>query len=143
MWSVRSIPAEDVPKHWHIVAPLLVDAVALSGGRYDMRAVLDGLVRKVALLWVIYDDDLVVRAAFTASRRQYPRAAWLCVEFLGGEDMASWVGEVDRTLTAYARDSGLAGLELVGRKGWVKALGPLAWRENAVMLVKSIEKEVV
>lgn len=143
MWSVRSIPPDDVPKLWHIVAPLLSEAVTLSEGRYDMRAVLDSLRARHSLLWVIYDDDLVVRAAFTAAKRQYPKAAWLAVEFMGGDGMHEWIAAVVDTLTSYAKDSGLAGLEMSGRTGWKRVLGPLGWRENAVLLVKRFEDKAV
>lgn len=141
-YTVQSISPGDTPAIWHIVAPMLAEAVSLSEGRYDMRAVFDSVQAQHSLLWVIYDEEKVVRAAFTAAKRQYPRAAFLCVEFLGGDDMAGWVTECDRVLTAYAHDAGLDGLELVGRKGWARALATSGWRENAVMLVKPLSAAV-
>ena len=135
-WSVKSIHFNSVAAVWHIVAPMLAEAVELSEGRYDMRAVYDDLQSERSLLWVIYDETKVVQAAFTARKAVYPRASFLTVEFLGGADMALWVEECDRVLTAYATDCGLDGLELVGRKGWSRPLRSFGWRENAVMLVK-------
>jgi hypothetical protein len=143
MWAVKSIPVDDVPTLWHVVAPMLAGAVALSEGRYNMRSVFDGLQKRIALLWVVYDDDLVIRAAFTAAKRRYPQSAWLCVEFMGGDGMNDWIEEVVRTLTSFAKDSGLVGLEMVGRKGWTRVLAASGWRENAVMLVKRFEDKAV
>lgn len=136
-WHVQSILHEDVARLWPVVAPLLAPAVARSEGRYDMRAVLDDLRTGRSLLWVVYDDEAVVHAAFTARAAHYPRATWLVVDFLGGADLAQWVETCDSVLAAFARDGGYDGVELVGRHGWARALAAFGWRENAVMLSRA------
>lgn len=137
-WRLNTIRIDDVPKVWPIVAPLLAKAVALSGGRYDMRAVLAQLRDERAQLWVVYDENSVVAAAFTARRAVYPCSSWLTIEFLGGEGVTEWLPAVEGTLTAYAIEAGLEGVEMVGRVGWTKPLAAFGWGQNAVMLSKTV-----
>jgi len=137
MWSTHYILPKDIEAIWPIVAPLLAPAVALSEGRYDMEAVRASLGERHSLLWVVYAEDKLIVAAFTTREARYPCATFLSVDFLGGEQMNDWVSAVDTVLSKYKTDAGLAGVEMVGRKGWTKALGAFGWRENAVMLVKT------
>jgi len=136
-WSVHYIQAKDLDAVWPLAAPLLEPAVGLSEGRYDMDAVRASLDKRHSLLWVVYADSLDVVAAFTTREARYPCASFLSVDFLGGGQMNEWVSKADEVLSNFARDAGLAGVEMVGRKGWAKALGAFGWRENAVMLVKT------
>lgn len=138
-WSVRSILTADAAKIWHIVAPLLAPAVALTEGRYDMQAVFNQVREQRSLLWVVYDDDLVIKAAFIAAKRRYPCADWLAVEFMGGDGMNDWIETVVETLASFARESDLVGLEMAGRKGWTRVLAASGWRENAVLLIKPLD----
>lgn len=136
-WRVQSIAHDELGRVWPVVAPMLAPAVERSEGRYDMRAVFDDLRNRRSLLWVVYDDRGVVHAAFTARGVHYPRATWLVVDFLGGAELALWVETCDRVLAEFARDAGYDGVELVGRRGWARALSAFGWRENAVVLSRS------
>ena len=89
----------------------------------------------------VVSDDAGIKAAFIVSKRQYPRSAWLAVEFMGGDGMNDWIELVVERLTGFATESGLAGLEMAGRKGWTRVLAASGWRENAVLLVKSVDKK--
>ena len=135
-WSVKAISVAQVPSVWHIAAKMLGPAVARSGGRYDLKAVFRQVIEERAVLWLVTDDKKDVYCAFTTREAHYPRAKYLCVDFMGGEGLSEWAADVCALLDRYAADSGLDGVEMYGREGWVRILQPFGWRRNGVMLVK-------
>ena len=127
------IPAEGVGLFWERVAPLLAPAVAQSGGRLDMDALYEGLILRRYLLWVACDDE-VVRAAFTTRIAAYPRRKVLAVECAGGTDMRHWVDLVQQTFRNFAGDSGLEGVEMYGRPGWLRVLSRYGWKHTMMIM---------
>lgn len=136
-WSVQYIRPEDLAQVWPLAMPLLAPAIAQSEGRYDIRAVHEQLTKRYALLWLVRDGSDVA-AAFTSRDAVYPRATYLCIDFLGGGRLAEWVETADRVLGSYATDAGFAGVEMLGRRGWVRTLAPFGWQHDAVLLTKPV-----
>lgn len=136
-WTVRYIRPDDLPQVWPLAMPLLAPAVERSEGRYDLRAVHDRLRQKQSLLWLVRTGTDVA-AAFTTRDAVYPRATYLCVDFLGGDRLSEWVATADQVLTEYAAEAGFAGVEMLGRPGWLRTLDPFGWKQNAVMLTKPV-----
>lgn len=137
-WTATTIPPEHLPAVWPIVAPLLAPAMVYSGGRYDMRALFRSIRDKIVVLWVVNTEDMVVRAAFVSRVASYPCRSFLAIDFLGGEALTEWVGDVDATLERYCTDAGLSGIEFYGRPGWGKPLKPFGWRQNIVLHEKDV-----
>lgn len=132
-WSVKSIEAPDVLTIWPVVAPMLEPAVALSGGRVTMRTLRKGLLARQYLLWVAYPEDRVIRAAFVTRVAIYPARKLLTVDCAGGSEMDGWLETVVQTFRAFARQSGLSGVEMFGRPGWTRALGKHGWHQTGVL----------
>ena len=49
------------------------------------------------------------------------------------------IEEIDSIFRKWALDNGCSGIELTGRKGWVKALEGLGWKPSFVVVEKSYE----
>jgi hypothetical protein len=128
------IPTEGVDIFWPEVEPMLAPAVALSGGRLDMPALLEGLHTAKYVLWVVYDDAQVIRAAFTSRVAVYPRRSVLAVECAGGTGMRHWVGLVQETFRNVSRDLGLSGVEMYGRPGWLRVLSRYGWKHSMMVM---------
>lgn len=128
------IPTEGVDVFWPKVKHLLAPAVELSGGRLDMSALLDGLREARYVLWVVYDDDVAIRAAFTTRIAVYPRRKVLAVECAGGTGMHHWVELVQYTFRSFARDMGLQGVEMYGRPGWLRVLSRYGWKHSMMVM---------
>lgn len=131
-WQVKSIPIEGLRTVWPIVAPLLAPAVAGSGGRVTMRNVFEGLEASRYLLWVAHQEDNVVAAALLTRVTAYPNRRMLTIDAAGGTELSGWAEEADRTFRAFARQSGLDGVEAHGRAGWARALRRLGWQQVSV-----------
>ena len=127
-WTIRTIPPDGVRTVWPIAAPLLSEAVGLTLGRWDMRALYEHLRDDKRTLWVIRDEEKVVWAVFVTHIALYPRLRILSCDFIGGGGLSGWLPTLSETLDRYVEEQGLDGLELGGRDGWSKPLQRLGWR---------------
>jgi len=135
--TVTAVSAKDAPEVWHIVAPLLRKAVVRTQGRYSMRTVFKSLQKSTSLLWVVYTPKKDVVAALVTRTVAYPTGLeYLNVDLLGGNGAHDWIEDVDKTLSSYARDLNMSGVELYGRTGWAKILKPFGWHSNVTSVSK-------
>jgi|TARA_Y100001951_G_C11162351_1_gene195484 hypothetical protein len=132
------VPAGLVDTCWDEVAPMLERATDRSGGRYSIEDVYNKIVNEIAHLWVALEGKEIV-AAFVTEITAYGQKKMLTVQFAGGSKMIEWVGEIDSIFRRWALDNGCSGVELTGRKGWVKALEGLGWKPSFVVVEKSYE----
>ncbi len=133
-WTVKAVAPDRLKAFWPVVAPLLAPAVAQSGGRVTMRTLYEGLTEHRYLLWVALNDQEETTAALTTRVASYPARKMLSIDFVGGADMDGWLPTASATFRAYARDTGLDGVEGGGRPGWVKALKRLGWTPSVVVV---------
>lgn len=133
-WTMTAVPPGEVKAIWPTVAPLLAPAVEYSNGRISMSSLLDWLLDQRYLLWVTYDTDRKIAAAFITREARYPCRKMLTIDICGGSEMRFWASEADKTFRAYAEAAGLDGVELYGRSGWTRALKNLGWTSGTVLL---------
>ena len=133
-WSVSPVRTGEVRQVWASVAPMLVPAIAYSGGRIDAHSVLEWLMDGRYILWVVHTEDQQPKAALVTRVANYPRKSVLAVDLCGGIDLGEWAEEADRVLRGYSHHLGLSGIELAGRAGWVRALKKLGWQQFGVLV---------
>lgn len=134
-WRLSLVPTDGVKALWPTVAPMLAPAVRHTAGRSDLRALFEELSDQRQLLWVVLDDTTnTLAAALTTREAHYARRHTLVVDFVGGRGMRSWIRLVSDTFRAYARDAGLSGVEMCGRRGWAKVLKSCGWQQNWVVM---------
>jgi hypothetical protein len=137
-WNVSPIRRGGVDTLWPTVLPLLEPALEYSGGRIDARSVLDWLHDGRYLLWVAHQDDMEIAAAFVTREANYPCKRMLTIDLAGGTNLDGWVEEADRVFRTHSHEVGLAGVEIYGRLGWVRALKRLGWQQTAAIVETSI-----
>jgi hypothetical protein len=138
-WHIEPVNPAAVAEHWPLAARHLKRAVDRSEGRWDMRALFRACRVGAEVLWLIYDDEYRVAAAFTTRVAKYPRKAILTVTFLGGNGMRGWLPFFLGALDRYVADAGLDGLEAYGRAGWSRLLQRFGWQQSFVGVSKSAE----
>ena len=133
-WSVSLVPYKDLNLAWPVLSEILAPAVAYSHGRYETSDLRQAVRLKHMSLWVVSDDDSVICGAFTTRVSKYPRKRFVSVDFLAGTDFKNWAPIANQTLKSYAKECGLDGVELLGRRGMLKVLKPLGWKNEAMWL---------
>ena len=134
--KVSIVPPERVHECWDEVAPLLQPAVDRSGGRFLMEDVYHLVATGENHLWVVFEDGVIV-ACCTTAFTEYPRKRMLTGQFLGGSQMTEWVPKLDAVLQQWGTDHGCSGIELTGRKGWLRVLDKIGWDITFYIMEKS------
>ncbi len=139
----REIRITIVPPHyvkycWEAAAKFLDPAASKSRGRHDIESIREEVERGVQLLWVMFlgDDEMV--GAFTTSVLRYPRKSVVSISFMGGDSILQYKSSVIDDVSEYALEMNCSGIEAIGRKGWIKALGPLGFEEAFMVLEKDL-----
>ena len=112
------VPSEYCPMEWSRVRDLLKPAVERSGERWTMTALLHALCIGDQHLWLALDKNNELMSAMTTQIVHYPNCRYLAFQFLGGKGFNKWSDDMLETMTDFAKDSGCAGIEAVGRFGF-------------------------
>jgi len=139
-WEAGIVPQEHVRAIWPRVLPLLQPAIDRADGRISADTVLQGLISRTHLLWLISSGDELA-AAFTTRVARYPLKQMLVIECLGGSRLKEWAAGTTKTLTSFAKDYGLDGIEMFGREGWSRALKPYGWKHSMVVCEIDFQQE--
>ena len=94
------------------------------------RALVPGIVDKI----VIDEENNIIGVALTEIRREMSGLRTFNIVGLGGARFDEWRDEGDRVLRAWARSVDAPVVQLIGRRGWVKKLADLGWKEEAVIM---------
>lgn len=116
---ITLVSLEHVPAVWNHAVPLLRRAVdrAKMWSTDDVRA---RLLQGTAHMFVEWQADGKIDAAAVCEFQNYPLGGlWLRLWLMGaakGYDQAAFQSEISE----WAKRAGARGLELIGRKGWVR-----------------------
>ncbi len=77
------------------------------------------------VVWVAFEGATLWGAATTRLRTD----GIARLRLMGGRRFREWMGELDRTVTAWARDCGSEKIVMTGRKGWRRFADRYGWTE--------------
>ena len=115
MAIIKLIHVNDIPHYLPQVTRMLRDYVKPSTG-YDLPGVQEELLAGTMQAWVVNDFEAI---AITAIQdRPVQKVLW--AQFLIGQRMRDWLGDLGEILADYARHHSCKAVEFAGRKGWSK-----------------------
>ena len=78
------------------------------------------------IVWMIFDGTVAYGAAITRLLHGGDEAE---LRLAGGARFSEWIGPLDETVTAWARDCGAYRLTMRGRKGWKRFAKRYGWTD--------------
>jgi hypothetical protein len=135
---ISAVPYEVVDIVWQDAKRWLEPAVKTAKGRYtidDIRGYLDD---RIIALWVAMTDDNEIKAAITTRIYDYPKGRALEMDWIGGEEMDTWLPQFQEKLEGYAKDMECDFMAGQGRRGWTKPLTELGWELEHVSFRKEL-----
>lgn len=111
----------------------LAEAIAYNQGEWDFQDMVQMLESGQMLFWKIPNSETLAVTEFV----KYPKKTRLRVVLLVGEFNEIVVQFYDDLV----KQMGLDGIEVIGRKGWVRALRPFGYKEASTVLVKDFGDE--
>lgn len=137
--QVSLVPPDHVDLCWDVVSSHLGKSIGTAHGRYTMDDLFAEIKNFEQHLWIVFDGDPII-AALTTRFMQYPRKRMLAGQFLGGSKIMRWRDEMLITLEKWAKDNDCEGLEMTGRNGFEKVLGPHGWTPEYVVFEKMFKE---
>lgn len=116
------IGKDDIDEYWFYVLPLLEKAVRRGNPRISLESTHQLLKEGYAQLFIA-KVNCEVKAACVTSFTNYPATRMLTITLCGGVDMHQWLADGMHFIEETAKLNGCSGVEAIGRRGWIRALG--------------------
>jgi len=112
-------------------------ALKYANGEMEVEDLLKGFEEGRIQIWAVLEDGRLVGVA-TTQVVDFPRIAILRVVTLQGKNLNVWMEALLHALEQFCREQGLQRIEVVGRRGWVRKLAGLGFREVYSVVVKEV-----
>jgi hypothetical protein len=132
MIFVSLVPVHEVQRVWPKIRQYVVGVEEISHGRTNVTEIFSDIMEGKMLLWVIFEYNIeAANTEFMAfactSIREYPKRRMLYIDYIGGDHMEKWIGNLNETLSTFGASQECDGLESTGRRGWERPLKNVGW----------------
>lgn len=110
----------EIEKNQNIIIEYLLKVID-KAPEVTLKTVLESIQKGHSQLWLIYRDEEILGAVVT-KHVSYPVKERLLIHLCGGKDITEWVDLYMETVEGWAKEKGLDGVEIFGRKGWTKLI---------------------
>jgi hypothetical protein len=125
--TIGAVPAQNIGKIWKDIAPHLQRVVDHSHGDLTLAAVRNNILRGDCHLLLATRGEEIL-AAFTAEVRTMDSdKRVLMIPIVGGDEMDSWLDQLNEAVSQLARDWCCDEVRGVGRTGWIRSLKKYGW----------------
>lgn len=119
---------------WEVAKQYLAKPIAMNRGALTAEDIRAAIENRSMQLWGIHDGDL--KAVMVTEIIIYPSCKRLRVVLVGGHEMDSWLDVVIAELDEFKDKNACDGIEILGRRGWVKKLASYGYQEYQTVVIK-------
>jgi hypothetical protein len=125
----------------YTVLPQIISFLKVSEewtrGRSTVDDILSFVLSGRMQLWVVFDDD-GVHGHLITEVKHYPQCKMFVIQYCAMEPhtLAAVEDRMQELAEAYAKETGCAGIEFVGRPGWTKSMKRYGYDVQSVMFQK-------
>lgn len=123
-------------EYWPIAKEYLKPSIDMNRGALTEDDVYQLVKDKDMQLWGVHNGDL--KAVFVTQIVEYLRTKRLRLVLIGGHEMDGWEAIVSDAMDRFAKENGCSGIELWGRKGWLKRLSKYGYEEYETVIIKEL-----
>jgi hypothetical protein len=110
----------EITKNQDIIIEYLIKVID-KAPEVTLKTVLESIGKGHSQLWLVYKDEEILGAVVT-KHVSYPVKERLLIHLCGGKAITEWVDLYMETVEEWAKEKGLDGVEIFGRKGWTKLI---------------------
>lgn len=110
----------EIEKNLKVIIDYLIKVID-KAPEVTLKTVLEEIQKGHSQLWLVYRDEEILGAIVT-KHVSYPVKERLLIHLCGGKDIREWVSLYLETVEDWAKEKGLDGVEIFGRKGWTKLI---------------------
>jgi hypothetical protein len=119
--QIKKVDVECIDVFWDKVKNWVELAVIQSNGRHTMQTTYE-LLKKGNMEMFLIVVNKAICAVYVVQKLFYPAKQILVILFCGGSKVIENIGKIENFFIDYAKKKECQGLEIIGRKGWGRAI---------------------
>lgn len=131
--AFKLVTFDKVAKFWPDAEPYIRKGCEYADGKMEPCDVLVDALSGKMQLWLVYNERHKICGAFATQVLDYHRQRRVIVAALGADNMDDVLNGFD-TLREWAEKNKADGIEIIGRKGWLKVLDKLGFEPTHVLM---------
>ncbi len=130
----RVVSLDEIELHRQVIKKYL-HKVLLKATEVTEESVMESIFKGNSQLWLVKCNEEEVVGIVVTNPVTYPTTKRLLIHLLGGTEIQKWVHNIS-TIEDWAKSKGLEGIEIRGRKGWLKLLPDYSCK--TVLMIKEL-----
>lgn len=131
--------SEDIDKIWLELEPLIKKVLIKQETEYTIDSIKDMLLNKHVQLWTSYNGQ--IEAFVLTHIAIYPNQKICEIFMCGGSNLGNWLGFMSN-IEDWAISLGCKLVRLQGRKGWMRKLSHIGFKQTKIIMQKELWAEV-
>ena len=119
--QIKQVDIECVDVFWDKVKYWIERATIQSNGRHNLDTTYSLLKSGTMKMFLIIVKKAIC-AVYVVQKVYYPAKTVLCILFCGGSKVIKNIKQIENFFIPYAKKQECSGLEIIGRKGWGRAI---------------------
>jgi len=130
----RVVSLDEIELHRQVIKKYL-HKVLVKATEVTEESVMENIFKGNSQLWLVKCNEEEVVGIVVTNPVTYPTTKRLLIHLLGGTEIQKWVHNIS-TIEDWAKSKGLEGIEIRGRKGWLKLLPDYSCK--TVLMIKEL-----
>ena len=141
MIELVRLSAKDAVYYWDAVTPLIIKGLKRTDGEYSLKDYQDYIESQYWDLWIAVNlDTKEIQGVAVTEIIEYPNFNELLMRMVIGKQFNKFLLETETQFQEFAKENNCKRLVLYGRKGWLRVLNKINWKEGYTVMTKNIEK---
>jgi hypothetical protein len=141
MIELVRLSAKDAVYYWDAVTPLIIKGLERTDGEYSLKDYQDYIESQYWDLWIAVNlDTKEIQGVAVTEIIEHPNFNELLMRMVIGKQFNKFLLETETQFQEFAKENNCKRLVLYGRKGWLRVLNKINWKEGYTVMTKNIEK---
>jgi hypothetical protein len=141
MIELVRLSAKDAGYYWDAVTPLIIKGLKRTDGEYSLKDYQDYIESQYWDLWIAVNlNTKEIQGVAVTEVVEHPNFNELLMRMVTGKQFNKFLLETETQFQEFAKENNCKRLVLYGRKGWLRVLNKINWKEGYTVMTKNIEK---
>jgi hypothetical protein len=141
MIELVRLSAKDAVYYWDAVTPLIIKGLKRTDGEYSLKDYQDYIESQYWDLWIAVNlNTKEIQGVAVTEVVEHPNFNELLMRMVTGKHFNKFLLKTETQFQEFAKENNCKRLVLYGRKGWLRVLNKINWKEGYTVMTKNIEK---